>query len=145
MPSDSSKTQGLDISSDKSDGMTYSVSSGFLHSVTTITNIAKLWCQARVLLLAVQLVGKMSTSKLICYFFQSSSSMWFLGFFTTDNATLNPAKNKMISLPDFQSDIGAVVHATLDMKQLISHTRMVPLDTIACVQLSDRRISFRSA
>ena len=42
----------------------------------------KLWCHARALLLPVSMAGKMSESKLIWLFFQPSSSIWILVFFT---------------------------------------------------------------
>ena len=59
--------------------MPSSVSSGFLDLVPTIsdnsrvqlvtsTKSHKLWCQVRALLLPVPQAGKMSASKLICYF-----------------------------------------------------------------------------
>ena len=42
---------------------------------------------------------------------------------------------------DFQTSIGATVHATLDTEQLISDTRAALVDTVASLQGSDRRIS----
>ena len=63
----------------------------------------------------------MSASKLTPYFY-----------------TLNPANKRTDhSLSDFQTDIGEVAYATLDTGQLISHTRIVLVDTIASVQGSD--------
>ena len=77
---DSLETPELDASLDEPDAVTYSsVSSGFLHLVSTLSDNSKpqlapsicthkLWCQARALLASVSLATKMSASKLICYF-----------------------------------------------------------------------------
>ena len=59
--------------------------------------------------------------------FQSSSPL--------ENITLNPAYKKADqSLSDFQTGIGVVAHATLDMEQFIPHTRTALVDTIASLQ-----------
>ena len=66
---DSVETMKLDASIDKSDTMTSSVSSLLLHSTGTISDNSKLkfapsmtylklWCQARILVLPLSLVGK---------------------------------------------------------------------------------------
>ena len=76
---DSLKTPELDISLEEPDAITSSVSSGFLHLVSTVSDTSKLqlapsihthklWCQARALLAPVSLATKMSASKLIHYF-----------------------------------------------------------------------------
>ena len=76
---DSLETLDLDTSLQESDAITSSVSSGFLHSVSTISDNSKpqlapsirthkLWCQARALLTPVSLATKMSASKLILTF-----------------------------------------------------------------------------
>ena len=77
---DSFKTPELDTSLDEPDAVTSSsVSSGFLHSVSTLSDNSKLqivpsiqthklWCRARALLAPVSLATKMSASKLIHYF-----------------------------------------------------------------------------
>ena len=76
---DSLETLELDTSLDEPDVITYSVSSGFLHSVSTLSDnskpelapsihTCKLWCQARALIDPVSLATKMSASKLIHYF-----------------------------------------------------------------------------
>ena len=73
---DSLKTPELDTSLEELDVITSSVSSGFLCSVSTLSDNSKLqlapsicthklWCQARALLAPVSLATKMSTSKLI--------------------------------------------------------------------------------
>ena len=55
--------------------------------------------------------------------------------------TLNPANQGMDhSLSDFQTGIGAAVHATLDTVQLISHTRATLGDTIASLQGSNKAV-----
>ena len=64
------------MSLDETDAMLYSVSSGFLHLVSTVSDASrlqlspsikfhKLQCQVRVLLLSVLQAGKLSVSKLI--------------------------------------------------------------------------------
>ena len=76
---DSIETLKWDTSLDEPDAITFSVSSGFLHLVSTISDTSKpqlaprsrshtLWCQARGLLAPGSLATKMSASKLICYF-----------------------------------------------------------------------------
>ena len=76
----SPETPELDTSLDESDAIPSSVSSGFLHLVSTLSDNSKpqlapsirsckLWCQARALLAHVSLATKMSASKLICFFF----------------------------------------------------------------------------
>ena len=79
IPTDSLETLELDTSLDEPDVITSSVSSGFLCSVTTLSDNSKpqlapsihtykLWCQTRALLAPVSLATKMSVSKLIYYF-----------------------------------------------------------------------------
>ena len=77
---DSPETMELDTSLDEPDAvMSFSVSSGFLHLVCTLSDnsklqlapsiqTCKLWCQARALLAPVSLATKMSAPKLIHYF-----------------------------------------------------------------------------
>ena len=43
----------------------------------------------------------------------------------------------MICLSDFQTGIGTAAYATLDMEQLISHTRTALVDTTTSLQGSD--------
>ena len=55
-----------------------------------------------------------------------------------DNISLNPAdKRTDQSLYDFQTGIGAVTHATLDIEHFFSHTRGAHVDTVACLQHYD--------
>ena len=57
------------------------------------------------------------------------------------NITLNPANKKTDeSMSDFQTGIGAVVHATLGTKQLMSHTTAAFVDTIGSLQDSERGV-----
>ena len=74
----------------------------------------------------------MSASKLIHYF---SSHLVAFGFWASnppDNITLNSANRKADqSLSDFQTGVGAAVHATLDTEQLISHLRVAIGDTLS--------------
>ena len=76
---DSIETSELDTSLDELNAITSSVSFGFLHLVSTISDTSKpqlasstrthkLWCQTRASLALVSLATKMSASKLICYF-----------------------------------------------------------------------------
>ena len=80
------ETPELDTSLDEPDAITSSVSSGFLHMVSTISDNSKLqlahsirshklWCQASALLSPVALATKMSAYKLIHYFCSHSSVM----------------------------------------------------------------------
>ena len=102
---DSVNTLELDVSFDEEDTMQSSVPSGFLHLLSTISDNCrlqlitsfkshKLWWQASVLLIPVLQEGSMSASMFICYFCQSSSSIWILGFFATRYITLNTANKK---------------------------------------------------
>ena len=51
---------------------------------------------------------------------------------------MNPDNKKMDqSLSDFQTGFGVTAHATLDMKQLISHTRTALVYTITSLQDCD--------
>ena len=106
---DSLKTPELDTSFDETDAITSSVSSGFLHSGSTLSDNSKpqlapsiqthkLWCQARVLLTPVSLVTKMSTSKLIHYFSSHPAAFGFQASTPPDNITLNSA-NRMAEQP----------------------------------------------
>ena len=85
---DSLETPELDISLEEPDAITSSVSSGFLCSVSTVSDTSKpqlapsicthkLWCQARALLAPVSLATKMSTSKLIHYFSSHPAAFGF--------------------------------------------------------------------
>ena len=76
---DSTETPELDDSFDKSDAITFSISSGFVCSVSTLSGnfklqvapsikAQKLLCQTRALPLGVAFSGKMSPSNLIHYF-----------------------------------------------------------------------------
>ena len=85
---DSLETLELDTSLEEPDAITSSVSSGFLHSVSTLSDnskpqlapsihTCKLWCQARALLAPVSLATKMSASKLIHYFSSHPAAFGF--------------------------------------------------------------------
>ena len=128
---------------DEPDVITSSVSSGFLHSVSTLSDNSKLqlapsihthklWCQARGLLAPVSLATKMSASKLIHYFSSHPAAFGFQASTPPDNITLNSANRKADqSLSDFQTGVGATAHATLDMEQLISCLRVALVDTLS--------------
>ena len=129
---DSIKSLELDTSLDKPD-VTSSVSYGFLCLFSIIADTSKLqialsirsyilWCQARALLSPVSLVTKMSASKLIFYFSSHPAAFGFWSSTLPDNITLSPANRKVNQgLSEFQTDIGATAHTTLDTEQLISH------------------------
>ena len=102
---DSLKTLELDTSLDEPDYITSSVSSGFLHSVSTLSDNSKsqlapsirthkLWCQARALPVPVSLATKMSASKLIRYFSSHLAAFGFWASTPPDNITLNSANRK---------------------------------------------------
>ena len=66
----------------------------------------------------------MSTSKLNQYFSGYPAALGFQASLPPDNITLNPDNKKTNQiLPDFHTVIGATVYATLNIEQLISHTR----------------------
>ena len=92
---DSLKTLELDTSLEEPDAITSSsVSSGFLHLVSTLSENSKLqlapsicthklWCQARVLLAPVSLATKMSASKLMHYFSSHPPTFGFQAIYST--------------------------------------------------------------
>ena len=142
---DSLETLELDTSLDEPAVITSSVSSVFLHSVSTLSDNSKLqlapsicthklWCQARALLAPVSLATKMSVSTLIHYFSNHPAAFGFWASTPPDNITLNSANRKADqSLPDFhfQTGLGAAAHATLDTEQLISCLRVALVDTLS--------------
>ena len=102
---DSLKTPELDTSLDEPDVITSSVSSGFLHSISTLSDNSKLqlassihtctlWCQARALLAPVSLATKMLVSKLIHYFSSHPAAFGFQASTPPDNISLNSANRK---------------------------------------------------
>ena len=134
---DSIETQKLDTSFDEPDVITSSVSSGFLHLVTTVSNTSKLQLaprirshkllyQTRVLLSSVSLATKISVSKLIWYLSSHPAAFGFWSSTPPYNITLNPANRKADqSLLEFQTCISAAAHATFDTEQFIACTRVV--------------------
>ena len=141
--SDSLKAPELDISLEEPHAITSSVSSGFLHLVSAISDNSKLqlapsicthklWCQARALLAPVSLATKMSTSKLILYFSSHLAAFGFQDSTPPDNISLNSANRKVgQSLSDFQTGLDATAHTTLNTEQLISHLQVVLVDTLS--------------
>ena len=79
----------------------------------------------------------MSASKLICYFSSHAKAFRFQSSTPPDNFTLAPANRKAESLSEFQTGIGAPVHATLDTKQLISCLRVALVDTTSSLPNSE--------
>ena len=140
---DSLETWELYTSLDEPDVITSSVSSGFLHLVSSLSDNSKLqlapsiqthklWCQARALLAPVSLATKMSAFKSICYFCSHPATFGFWASTPPDNITLNSANRKADqSLSDFQTGIGAAAHATLDIEQLISCPWVALADTLS--------------
>ena len=140
---DSLETPELDTSLEETDAITSSVSSGFLCSVSTISDTSKpqlapiicthkLWCQARALLAPVSLATKMPASKLIRYFSSHPAAFGFGASTPPDNISLNSANRKVDqSLSDFQTGLGATAHATLDTEQLISCLQVALVDTLS--------------
>ena len=103
---DSLETPELDTSLEEPVAITSSVSSGFLHLVSTLSDNSKpqhapsihthkLWCQARALLAPVSLATKMSASKLIRYFSSHLASFGFRASTPPDNISLNSASRKV--------------------------------------------------
>ena len=141
---DSLETPELDTSLEEPDAVTSSsVSSGFLHSVSTLSDNSKpqfapsihthkLWCQARALLAPVSLATKMSASKLICHFSSHPATFGFWASTPPDSISLN-STNRIAdqSLSDFQTGVGATAHATLDTEQLISPLQVALVDTLS--------------
>ena len=125
------------------------MSSGFLHSVRTISDTSKLqlahsirshklWCQGGVLLAPVSLATKMSASKLIHYFSSHPAAIGFWSSTPPDNTTLTPANRKADqSLSEFQTGIGTATHATLDIEQLISYLRGALIDATSSLPDSE--------
>ena len=140
---DSLETPELDTSLEEADAIPSSVSSGFLHMVSTLSDNSKpqlapsihthkLWCQASTLLVPVSLATKMSASKLIHYFSSHPAAFGFWASTSPDNISLNSANRKVDqSLSDFQTGLGAAAHATLDTEQLISHLQVALVDTFS--------------
>ena len=140
---DSLETPELDTSLDEPHVFTSSVSSGFLHLVSTLSDNSKLqfassiqthklWYQDRALLAPVSLATKMSSSKLICYLSSHPAAFGFKASTLLNNITLNSANRKADqSLSDFQAGVGAAAHATLDTEQLISHLRVALVDSLS--------------
>ena len=140
---DSLETPELDTSLDEPDAITSSVSSGFLCSVSTLSDNSKLqlapsirshklWFQSRALLAPVPLATNMLASKLIHYFSSHPAAFGFQSLTPPDNITLSSANRKADqSLSDLQTGVGAAAHATLDTEQLISHLRVALLDTLS--------------
>ena len=132
------ETPELDTSLGEPYAITSSVSSGFLHSVSTLSYTAnlqltssirscKLSCQARAPLAPVPLATKMSASKLIHYFSSHPAAFGFQSSTPLDNITLSSTNRKADqSLSDLQTGVGAAAHATLDTEQLISHLSDLP-------------------
>ena len=104
---DSLEPPELDTSLEEPDAIiSSSVSSGFLHSVTTLSDNSnpelapsihthKLWCQARALLAPVSLATKISASKLICYFSSHPAAFGFQASTPPDSISLNSANRKV--------------------------------------------------
>ena len=99
------ETPELDTSLDEFDAIRSSVSSGFLHLVSTLSDNSKLqlapsirshklWCQARALLAPVSLATKMSASKLIHYFTSHPAAFRFWSSTPPDNIILTSANRK---------------------------------------------------
>ena len=140
---DSLETPELDTSLEEPDAITSSVSSGFLCSVSTLSDNSKpqlapsihtrkLWCHARALLAPVSLATKMSASKLIHYFSSHPAAFGFQASTPPDNISLNSANRKVDQfLSDFQTDVVAAAHATLDTEHLISCLQVALVDTFS--------------
>ena len=98
----STETPEFDTSLDEPDAITFSISSRFLNSVSTVSDTSKLqllpsirshklWYQARALLAPVPLAIKMPASKLIHYFSNHPVVFGFSSSTLPDNITMTPA------------------------------------------------------
>ena len=146
---DSPEKPKLGTSVDEPDAITSSVSSGFLHWVSILSDNSKvqlapsirshkLWCQARALLAPVSLAAKMSASKLIQYFSSHPAAFGFWSSTPPDNITLTSANRKADQcLSDLQTGVGVAAYATLDTEQLISHLRVALVDNHSCLPNSE--------
>ena len=153
---DSLETPELDTFLDEPDAISSSVSCGFLHLVSTLSDTSKLqlassirscklWCQARAPLAPVPLATKMSASKLIRYFSSHPAAFGILSSTPPDNITLSSANRKVYqSLSDLHTSVGAAACATLDTVQLISYLRVALLDTHSCLSSMGLSQSFPS-
>ena len=140
---DSLEALELDTSLEEPDVITSSVSSGFLHWVSTLSDnskpllaptiwTCKLWCQARALLAPVSLATKMSASKLIHYFSSHPAAFGFQASTPPENIPLNSSNRQVDqSLSDFQTGLGATAHATFDTEQLISCLQVALVATLS--------------
>ena len=149
---DSIDTPELDTSLDEPDAITSSVSSGSLHSISTISDNSKLhlaprfrsctwWCQGRALFAPVPLAIKISASKVTHYFSSHPSAFGFLPSTPSDNITLSSTSRKADqSLSKFQISIGAPAYATLDREQLISCLRVALVDNLSSLLNSKGRV-----
>ena len=102
---DSLETPELDTSLDEPDAIKSSISSGFLCSVSNLSDNSKpqlapsirtykLWCQAEVLLAPVSMATKMSASTLIRYFSSHPAAFRFWSSTPPNNITLTSANRK---------------------------------------------------
>ena len=146
---DSIETPELDTFFDEPDVINSSVSFGFLHLVSTVSDTSKpqlasnirfhkLWCQGRALLSPVSLATKMSASKLIHYFSNYPAAFRFWSSTPPDNITLTSA-NRMVNqrLLEFLTGIGAAPHDTVNAELFISHITVALVDTICILPHSE--------
>ena len=139
---DSLEILELDTSLEEPGAIISSVSSGFLHLVSTISDnsklqptpsiqTCKLWCQARALLAPVPLATKMSASKLIHYFSSHPAAFEFWASTPPDNISSNSANRKVDQSLRFSDWSWCHCNATLDTEQLISHLQVALVDTLS--------------
>ena len=114
----------MDASLHDTDVMPFLVSSGFLCTVSTVSDTSKLhlthtvkshnlWCQIRAVLLPVLQAGRMSASKVIHYFSGHSATFGVQASLLPDNLTLIPANKRVYqTISDFQTGLGVAAHAT---------------------------------
>ena len=123
---DSIDTPQWDTSFDEADAIPSSIFSGFLCSVSIISDNSrlmlapsikphKLWCQARALLYLYHKWVTCNPHKLIHYFSSKPARFGFCAASPSDNIMLNPGNKKTDQdLSDFQTGIDAAAYATLD-------------------------------
>ena len=135
---DSLETWELDTSLDEPDAITSSVSSWFLHLVSTLSDNSKpqhapsiltykLWCQARVLLAPVSLATKMSASKLIHYFLSHPAAFGFQASTHQITSLWILPSGKLISLSWIFRLVLVLLHMLLLTQSNSSLTSRLPL------------------
>ena len=144
---DPPETPEWDTSLDEPDAITSSISSGFLCSVSTLSDnsklqlasslrLCKLWCQTRAVLAPVSLATKISASKLIHYFSGHPAAFGFQSSTPPHHLDFSNRKADQ-SLSDLQTHVCTAAYAMFDTEKLISHPRVALVDTLSSLPNSE--------